>query len=293
MTGRKHRPPISDRARRRAIRAHAVALSVPYSVAARLLAAPAARSGAAGGPDDSGNHRAWLFAVRERRSFELRVRDTRLAVDLPLGRATHLTERFPTLRRSPVGPLYDGEVRQATLGMLYAVVLHESLAVRPDAEALAWVAELGEEVAVDIVCAGVDRAARRLLDVDRWQLCTRIEAALDAGEAAHDRRARDAAITLGRQFRTTVLRRSLEGARHTLDALLVAADGTHAPGTRVRLLSAPHDGPAATVVAVEWLPTGAPRSYQVQIDEGSATFTVGLDDVEGLDQPIRPEPVLP
>src|SRR5205807_7865926 len=116
-------------------------------------------------PRDPDEHRAWLFAMRERRSFALRVRDTRLAVDLPLGRAAHLTQRFPALRRSPAGPLYDGAARQATLGMLYAVLGHESPAILPTAEELAWVAELGEEAAVDIVCAGLDHAARLLLDV--------------------------------------------------------------------------------------------------------------------------------
>src|SRR4051812_7963737 len=101
MSARHQPPPVSDRARRRAIRAHAARLGVPYLVAARLLATgPAAPA-----PDE---HRAWLFAFRERRSFDLRVRDTRLAADLPLGRAAHLTERFPVLRRSPAGPFYDG-----------------------------------------------------------------------------------------------------------------------------------------------------------------------------------------
>src|SRR5215475_4498686 len=126
MTGRKHRPSVSDRARRRAIRAHAAALGVPYAVAARLLAAHRAGAGLPDGLDGHrarafalDEHRAWLFALREQRSFDLRVRDTRRAVDLPLGRGAHLAERFPTLRRSPAGPLYDGEARPATLGMLY------------------------------------------------------------------------------------------------------------------------------------------------------------------------------
>jgi hypothetical protein len=291
MSRRKHRPAISDRARRRAIRAYATRLGVPYAMAARLLAAQMAGPDAAGPRADPDEHRAWLFAMRERRSFDLRVRDTRLAVDLPLGRAAHLAGRFPALRRPPAGPLYDGEARQATLGMLYAVVAYESPAILPTAEELAWVAELGEDAAVDIVCAGVDRAARLLLDDDRWHLCTRIEAALTAGEAAPDRQVRDAAITLGRQFRTTILRRSFEGARHTLDALIVAAHDGHPPGTRVRLLNGPHRGEAATIIGIQWPPTGAPSAYQVRLDKGSVTLTVGIDDID-LDQPTQPEPAL-
>jgi hypothetical protein len=298
MTGRKHRPPISDRARRRAIRAHAERLGVPYSVAARLLATSAAGTRApgpraAGGWAEPAEHRAWLFAMRERRCFDLRVRDTRLAVDLPLGRAAHLAERFPALRRPPAGPLYDGEARQATLGMLYAVVAHESPAILPSADELAWVAELGEEAAVDIVCAGPDRAARLLLDDDRWHLLTRIDAALAAGEAGRDRRVHDAAITLSREFRTTILRRSLEGARHTLDALLVAAHDGHAPGTRIRILAGPHQGEPATVVGAQWPRTGPPHAYSVRVDAGSAIVVTGVDDIAILDLPSQPEPALP
>jgi hypothetical protein len=293
MTGRKHRPPVSDRARRRAIRAHAARLGVPYSLAARLLAAQMARSGAGerdGGPDE---HRAWLFAMRERRSFDLRVRDTRLAVDLPLGRAAHLAERFPALRRPPAGPLYDGEARQAALGMLYAVLAYESPAILPTAEELAWVASLGEETAVDIVCARLDHAARLLLDDDRWHLYTRIEATLDACEAATNRQVRDAAITLGRQFRTTILRRSLEGARHTLDALLAAAHDVHPPGTRVRVLTGPHQGQTATVIGIQWPATGAPRAYQIRTDNGPVILSVSINDIGILDQPTQPEPAIP
>jgi hypothetical protein len=303
MTGRKHRPPISDRARRRAIRAHAARLGVPYSVAARLLGTHAPSPlGTDGRPGENrvgenwagaAEHRAWLFAMRERRSFELRVRDTRLAVDLPLGRAAHLAERFPALRHPPAGPLYHGEARQAALGMLYAVIAHESPATLPSDDELAWVAELGEEAAVDIICAGPDRAARLLLDGNRWHLLARIDAALSAGESACDRRLRDAAIGLGRVFRDTILRQSLEGARHTLDALLVAAHDGHSPGTRVRVLAGPHRGGPATVVGAQWPRAGAPQAYAVRVDEGSAIVLAGVDDIAVLDQPSQPEPALP
>jgi hypothetical protein len=293
MAGRKHRPPVSDRARRRAIRAHAARLGVPYSLAARLLEAEMARSDAGEREGDPDEHRAWLFAMRERRSFDLRVRDTRLAADLPLGRAAHLAERFPALRRPPAGPLYDGEARQAALAMLYAVLAYESPDILPTAEELAWVASLGEETAVDIVSARLDRAARLLLDEDRWHLYTRIEAALDASEAAQNRQVRDAAIALGRQFRTTILRRSLEGARHTLDALLAAAHDAHPPGTRVRILTGPHHGQTATVIGIQWPATGAPRAYQVRTDNGPNILGVGVNDTGILDQPTQPEPAVP
>jgi hypothetical protein len=199
MTGTTRHHAAGDRARRRAVRALAAQLGVPYSVAARLLA---------------GGHRPVLFAHREQRPFHARVRDTREAADLPLGRAAHLATRFPV-------PPTGGSGRQTVLAMLYAVVAHEFPELVPAAGELDWVAGLGEAAAVDITCEGVDRAARRLLDEDHWRLWTRVEAALDAGEAGADRRVRDAAITLGREFRTVSLRGSLAGARQTLDAVLV------------------------------------------------------------------------
>jgi hypothetical protein len=297
MTGNEHRPSVPDRARRRAIRAHAARLGVSYSVAARLLRGQMSRPGGgghAGLPIGGDNHREWVFAMRERRSFDLRVRDTRLAADLPMGRATHLVRRFPPLRRPHPGvaPLYDGDSREETLAMLYTVLVTEARAPRPTAEELAWVAELGEEAAVDIACAALDRAARLLLDGDRWGLWTRIETALAAGETSHDRRVRDAAITLGLEFRAVALRRSLDGARHTLDALLVAAHEGHPPGTRVRIRSGPDRGRTGTVVGAGWRPTGPPTGYAVRADAGGSDLTLGVDEVAPLDRPAAPEPAL-
>jgi hypothetical protein len=200
MTGTKRRHPVPDRARRRAIRELAAQLGVPYSVAARLLA-------------------DGFSAQREHRPFHARIRDTGEAADLPLGRAAHLTARFPRLRTS-AGPLFDSPGRRTVLAMLYAVVEHESPRLVPAATELEWVAGLGEEAAVDITCAELDRAARLVLDDDRWRLWTRVEAALTAGAESPDRRVRDAATTLGRDLRSMSLRGSLPGARHTLDALL-------------------------------------------------------------------------
>jgi hypothetical protein len=298
MTGQQHRPAISDRARRRAIRAHAAKLGVPYSVAARLLSGQMARSnggGRNGFPTGADEHRAWLFAMRERRSFDLRVRDTRLAADLPLGRAAHLTERFPPLRWPPersIGPLYGGESRPTVLALLYAVVVHESPARLPSADELTWVAELGEEAAVDIVCAALDRTARLLLDGDPWQLWSRIEAAVVAGEGGPHGPARDAAITLGREFRAVILRRSLDGARHTLDAVLLAGHDGHRPGTRVRITTGPASGHAATIVGASWPQAGPPTTYEVHDDSGATTLTVKPTDLAALDRPIEPEPAL-
>jgi hypothetical protein len=210
MTETKRRRPAGDRARRRAVRALAAQLGVAYSVAARLLAQ---------------DRRESVFAQREQRPFHARVRDTRQSVDLPLGRAAKVTARFPRLRTA-AGVIYDGSHRETVLAMLYAVILQESPSARPDQDELAWVAELGEEAAVDIMCEGLDRAARRLLDDDTWRLWNRVEAALTAGEKGDNRRVRDVAITLGRELRTVSLRGSLAGARQTLDTLLVGQGET-------------------------------------------------------------------
>jgi hypothetical protein len=252
MTVTDRRRPVPDRARKRAIRALAARLGVPYSVAARLVAGPAGS------------------ALGEQRPFHARVRDTREAVELPLGRAAHLTARFPRVFTS-AGVLYDGAGRETTLAMMYAVIAHESPESVPGAEELAWVAELGEETAVDITCAGLDRAARLLLDEDRWRLWTRVEAALAAGEAVRDRRTRDGAVTLGRELRAVSLRSSLAGARQILDALLAGAYEAHVPGSRIRA-----GGRPAVVVGIRWPQEGPPTAYEVRLPNDAATHTVPL-----------------
>jgi hypothetical protein len=268
MSDTRTRRPVPDRARKRAIRALATELGVAYSVAARLLTAQSTAPAEVEPPQfpiGADEHRAWMFAAREHRSFTSRVRDARLAAELPLGRAAHLTTRFPPLRATAgIGPLYHGEGRQTAIAMLYAVVEHESPALLPPADELAWAAELGEDAAVDIACAEADRAARRLLDGDRWKLWVRVEAALTAGEADPDRRVRDAAITLGRELRSTSLRGSLDGARHILDALLVEPYDCHPPGTRVQAGEAP-----GTVVGAVWEQTGPPTGYEVRLDDAA------------------------
>lgn len=289
MTDKQHRRSVLDRARRRAIRAHAARLGVSYTAAARLLTARNAHPAGAF-PAGADEHRAWLFAMREQRSFHLRLQDTRMAVDIPLGRAAHLTERFPPLRLTQA--LYDGESRQVMLGLLYALLRHESPALLPTVDELGWVAELGEETAVDFVCAALDRAARLLVDEDSWNLWTRIEAALIAGEASSDRSARDAAITLGRDFRTMVPRKSLDGARNILDALLVIAHGGYPPGTLVRILTGPAKGCPATILGASWQQKGPPTHYRVRADAITTTLNLHPDDVIPYDHPAQSEPAL-
>jgi len=250
MTGAERRRQANDRARRRAIRALAAQMGVPYSVAARVIADP---------------HRSMMFALREQRPFHARVHDTRAAAAPPLGRAAHLTVRFPRLRTA-VGRLYDGRDRQTVLAMLYTVVAHESPSLLPAAEELAWVAELGEETAVDITCAALDRAARLLLDDDQWRLWTRVEAAL----AAADPRA-EATIVLGRELRTVSLRGSLPGARQTLDAVLLAAHRLRAPGAQIGLAGRP-----ATVVGARWPRSGPPTAYEVRLGDDPRIHLIDL-----------------
>lgn len=260
------------------MRALAARLGVPYLVAARLLESQTPRRAAdrrVSFPIGGGEHRASMFALREHRPFHSRVRDCRLAADLPLGRATHLTERFPPLR-SVIGALYDGDGRQTTLAMLYCVLAHESPALLPAAGELAWVADLGEAAAVDITCAALDRAARLLLDGDRWRLWTRVEAALTAGEASADWRMRDAAVTLGRELRSVSLRGSLAGARHILDAVLVEAHEGHPPGARVVLSESAVEG---TVVGACWRQSGPPIGYAVRVDTEPDARLVPADGV--------------
>jgi hypothetical protein len=247
MTGTRTHRSVPDRARRRAIRALAGELGVPYSVAARLLSGPAVKRFPVG--DDE--HRAWMFAAREHRSYLARVSDARQAGDIPLGRAAHLARRFPPLRTA-AGNFYFGDGRETALAMLYAVASHQTPGLRPGPDELTWAAELGEESAVDIACAALDRAARLLLDQDSWRLWPRIEAALTAGESSTDHHIRDAARHLNRELRSKSLRVALTAARQTLDALLVEPYDGLPPGARTR---------NGIVTGARWSAAGPPLDY--------------------------------
>ncbi len=290
MTGTRSRRSVPDRGRRRAIRALAAELGVAYSVAARLLAARAAAAGQRSRfPVGDDEHRAWMFAAREHRSFHSRVRDARQAADLPLGRAGHLAGRFPPFRApAGVGPLYSGDGRETTIAMLYAVLTHESPGLRPAADELDWAAELGEEAGVDIACAALDRAARHLLDQDGWRLWARVEAALTAGEAGADRPTRDAAILLGAELRSQSLRGALAGVRHIFDALLVEAYDGLPPGTRVQV-----GDQAGTVIGADWGPAGPPVAYEVRLDDDPVLRLVPVTSLiaePNAEPNVEPEP---
>ena len=278
--GRKRRRPAVDRARKRAIRANATTAGVPYLVAARHLHTGLEGSASQGRtvyPDSSDEHRRWLIALREQRPYALRVGDTRRAILFPLGRAAHLAERFPPLRGEPgtgVDRCYDGEARPAVLAMLYAAVIHDRPGALPGADELTWLADLGEEAAVDLACTVVDRTARGLLDEDRWTMWTRIDAALTADEQHEDPPRRAAARQLAEDLRSLTVRSSVDGARQTLDAVLVAGDGGHAPGTRARVIVRPYRGRTATIVGAYWDRTGPPVGYDVVPDSAAVTVRV-------------------
>lgn len=232
-------------------------------------------------PQGTDTHRQWLIECRERRTFAQRIQDARRAADLPSGRAQHLADRFPPTRGergTGVGPLYHGEGRQDALALLFAVIAHETPGRVPSAGDLAWAAELGEETAVDIACAELDRAARWLLDTDRATLWPRIEAALAAGETHRDWRVSEEAVRLAAVYRAATVPYDwmdgepvtiglpLDGVRHILDAVLVVGDDGHSPGTRVQLLTEPYPGHPATIIGAIWGPTGPPCQYEIYPD---------------------------
>jgi hypothetical protein len=287
MTGTRRRRPAPDRARKRAIRAHAAQTGVSYSVAARLLdhggAEPSAALGRTVYPPGTDEHRQWLVELWQRRPFSRRVSDAQQAIRLPLGRAEHLILRFPSTRGEPgtgVGPLYDGACRRAVLALLYLTVRHEQPDGGPTRDELGWLAELGEDTVVDLALAPVDRAARRLLDLDRWRLWRRIESALDAAGPHHD-----VARALRADLRSLSLLSSVDGARHTLDALLVASQGGHAPGTRVRLRGRGRRGWPGTIVAARWCAAGAPVGYDVVPDAEPSTVAAVPTELTLLPHP--------
>ncbi|GGM24654.1 hypothetical protein ACFFX1_09105 [Dactylosporangium sucinum] len=253
------RKPRRDRARRRAVRAHAALAGLAYSVAARQLDAAGLRDGEVLGstgrtvyPRFAADGRPWTIIAREARPADVKLADCRRAARMVTGRAEHLTERFPP---NHDGSFYGGERRTELLALLYLVVAHDSPGLIPAPLDLAWAAELGEETAIDAVCADADRAARLVLDdgaAQRWQ---RIADALLAGQRGgawtEEWRVRYEADVLDLAYRSFVtpvedargepfvVRAPWEGVRQILDALLVVADDGHAPGTRVRTLTPP------------------------------------------------------
>ncbi|MGC5284995.1 hypothetical protein [Micromonospora sp. DT231] len=289
------------RARKRAIREHAAQTGVAYSVAARHLESVGlrpgetlARYGRTIYPIGFDPHRQLLVERRERRSFEERVSDTRRAAALPRGRAEHLAERFPPSRGGTgtgVGVLYHGEGRQELLAMLYIVVATESPGLLPVVGDLAWIAELGEDTALDTACAEVDREARRLLDQEPLGLWSSIQKALDIAGHSADGQVRQEAIRqaallhtmmtphLGYAGEPYVEGLPVVGARQTLDALLIVADDGHASGTRVRLLTQPNDARSGTIIGARWGSSGPPVGYLVWLDGATAPLSVCPEDL--------------
>ncbi|MEV0128921.1 hypothetical protein AB0H83_10685 [Dactylosporangium sp. NPDC050688] len=281
-----------DRKRRRAIRAHAEQAGVAYSVAARQLA------GAGVGPGEGLASLGrtvypvdlpgrWSLGARERRPAGVKLGDARRAARLAGGRAAHLVERFPA-GESSAGPCYAGQGLEDLLAMLYLVVVKEAPGLVPAALDLAWTAELGEETAVDIECAEVDRAARLVLDDGVAGLWGRVEDAVRAGQDDVSPAIRHDADRLTLVCRTFtmpvegadgepyVLRAPWQGAGQVLDALLVVAEDGHAPGTRVRLAGS---AVAGTIVGVGWGAAGPPVRYEVQLDTEHAARTLRPEEL--------------
>ncbi|MEV0715273.1 hypothetical protein [Asanoa sp. NPDC050611] len=274
---RSRKRPRAGRARKRLVRAHAAHSGVAYSVAARQVATAGLRAGESLGGygrtvypvalsgGGAGGGRRWSLGARAARPFDVRVADARRAARLPAGRAGHLVDRFPP---GP-GGFYTGEGRAALLAMLYLVV------AAPHAGERAWAAESGEEAAVDLVCADVDRAARRLLDGDWTILWERIDGAL----TAHPK-LRQAFRAFGDEAGAP-----WTAVRQILDALLVVGDDGHAPGTRVRSGTV-----GGAIVGLSWAADGPPVTYDVWFDGAAGPRQVRPGDVVVLPRQETPYP---
>jgi hypothetical protein len=299
MTSR--RTPKQGRARQRAIRSQAAQAGVPYLAAARQLELAGLRPGealAAFGrtvyPAGADSFRRETVERRRQRSLAERVADTRRAAVLPHGRAEHLAERFPPTRGLPgtgVGPLYHGEDRRELLTMLYLVVAAESPGLIPAVGDLAWIAEMGEETALDTACAALDRDARSVADRRPAALWPAVERALLLSARSGDWQLRQAATRLGTLFRTLTSpfeslggepyaeEPPLDGVRQILDAVLIVAEDGHAPGTRIRLIGEPHRDRIGTIVGAMWGASGPPIGYTVRPDDAGTAINAGPGDL--------------
>ncbi|MEV4539517.1 hypothetical protein AB0J82_37660 [Asanoa sp. NPDC049518] len=274
---RSRKRPRSGRARKRLVRAHAAQAGVAYSVAARQVAAAGLAAGETLGdlgrtvyPLAVRGDGRWSLCGRAARPVDVRLADARRGGGLPAGRAGHLVDRLPPAR-SAHGPLYAGAGRAALLAMLYLVAARPA----PAAGERILAAGTGEETAVDLVCADVDRAARRLLDGDWTILWDRIDGALTAGAYPRLRSA-------FRGFRDEA-GAPWTGTRQVLDALLVVADDGHAPGTRVRAGLAP-----GSITGLWWAASGPPVGYDVWFDGAAGPRRVRPGDIVVLPRQETP-----
>jgi hypothetical protein len=242
---------------------HAAAWGVPYSVAARQIGSPSralpaflASCGRTVYPVQDGS---WVQA-RLNRTLEESIVDARRAAALPFGRATHLAERFPSaIGRHGAGLFYHGQGRMETIALAYLAVCLKTPSLVPNEADLQWIAELGEESAIDLACTGIDRAARHLLGGPLVRVTTILVSAVIQAATDRDGKLGQPAIELARALEGTRL--PLTGARQILDALLVVANGGHAPGTRVQLRDQP-----GTIVGLHWAAAGSPCGYEVRLD---------------------------
>lgn len=283
----RRRAPRPGRARKRAIREQAARTGVPYSVAARVIAELGLQPGesiASHGrtiyPRDP--FRQSVVERRARRSFAERLADTRRAAVLPQGRAQHLVDRFPPGRGragTGVGQLYHGKGRPELLTMLYLTVAVESPSLLPDPGNVAWVAEMGEETAVDLECALADRAARALLETDSAQLWPRLTAALGRAAAGPGplRQVAERLAAIMARWETRPRRRPVETS---------PGDG------RVPVESSPADGrvPVESSSADGRVPAEPSRADQRVPAEPSARDRVALDKPAqpGMGEPAQP-----
>ena len=264
----------------RAIRAHAAReAGVAYSVAARQLA------GVGPGRGESlaslgrtvypvGVPGRWTIRDRERRPAHVKLGDTRRAARLAGGRAAHLVERFPA-GEGHAGPCYAGDGLEDLLAMLYLVVVREAPGLVPAGLDLAWTAELGEETAVDMECADLDRAARLVLAGGVAGLWGRVEDALRGGQddgspaVRHDA---DRLTLVCRRFTMPVEGADGESVCAARPLGRRGSDPGRAAGRRRRRARAGHAGPAAgslaqgTIIGAHWGPSGPPVRYDVRDD---------------------------
>lgn len=281
------------RARTRAIRALAAAAGRRSLVAARPLPDPPA----GGSPASAGRtvypagidrgRPSWVEG-RARRPFDECLGDARLAAVLPAGRAAHLVRRFPESQSrlgDGSGLLYGGRQREDVLAMVYLAVGQETPALVPAPGGLAWIAELGEETALDLACAELDRAARLVLDDDHTTVWQRLDTALNVGAWHEDGRIGKESVRLRRSAATLPAGRPFTGVRQILDAVLVVGEDGHAPGTRVRL----PDGRLGTIVGVHWGQCGPPERYDVHPDGARTVLPFGPHTLMVLaDQELLP-----
>ncbi|MEU3877657.1 hypothetical protein [Streptomyces sp. NPDC029704] len=219
----------------------------------------------------------------------MRARQLRMAAKVS-SRGLYLKERFPETTVRGLIVFGNGHGRDIFLQLAYDAVLAQQPDLAPDAQTVAAAVADVDLAGINAAFAPLDRGVRLFLAQEPptlWQDQLKAHvAALDKatgpawqagrGLVAYYHRATSEYTGVGGY--PTSRGFPYQGACQTLDAVLVAGAGGHAPGSMVRL----RDGSRAYVLRVQWWGhDGGPDGYTLLPHDAGGAVDIRADQVLG------------